>query len=296
MFKKISCTVCSLPLEQSKAVYTSDNGHHPAVCGACLKFFKRHKDKPLDTFSCMSETFSCLNDGSKTVRIGNGNMWRMSCKRCRLIKCFKVGLDSATPTASVAAAVMPLESPTSSEESIPNRHKIFEAANLARKLFGNNSFLFDKTSKVEVANMISALIVNFAKSFKSFNLLTDSEQLSFTQQMASTFVLTLLMTTQVGDVLQQNNQNKLPIVEIFPMFGNRNNNKLAQLREQFHHWQPSSEEVACMFAMLLGKSALSQQPESALVSEIASVIANNIDGNRMKIFSDITDLVLIFNS
>ena len=61
------------------------------ACEACKKFFQRNKDHA-STLRCVTGTSDCTLSSGKAALTVSGAVWRLVCPRCRIDKCFKIGM------------------------------------------------------------------------------------------------------------------------------------------------------------------------------------------------------------
>ena len=191
-----------------------------------------------------------------------------------------------------------LENLTNSKSCLKNGDLKNNFANILEAAVNSiNSFeictrLLHSKSTTEIGELISSLIINFAKSFKTFQLLSHSQQLAVTVNSSQALVLSLVMSSHLGNFVPFLTDTD-SLVKVFPLFKTKNHDKLSHLKAIFDQWQPSIEETVCLMAMILGKGVLKQMENgyTSFIYEIFSIISNTLESNRSLIFDQIIDMV-----
>ena len=81
---KSNCVICRIATDGS-----SRNGAR--ACKACKSFFLTYYPKA-DKLKCSGGSNKCLQTGP--IVCGNGNIWRLMCRKCRFDKCIEMGMTS----------------------------------------------------------------------------------------------------------------------------------------------------------------------------------------------------------
>ena len=222
----VNCGICKQFVQNSKK-----------ICRACMKFFYRNRHRNLTEIECQSGTNQCLElVETKSVKISNGATWRMTCKRCRLEKCFEVCSNSSSSIASDSSGQRSNES-----NEMP---VLTKATAEALAMFEMTYFQWIACQdKVLLANMLSATIVQFSKCSRFFAQQPEQSQLRYAYESAP---LICLLLSQLSTKVQIDTSFLANIFSNLPPFSIQ-----ALLSYELNKFKPSIFEIGLLLEAIL---------------------------------------------
>ena len=259
-----------------------------SACLACTKFFARNRHRNLNELDCQSGTNNCHISDSNSVQISTGATWRMACRKCRLKKCFEV-CSSPEGSTDWSSQEETSGSPNSNSNERPEKNSMAKAANETIAMFELTYQQWKaQGSRVTLANMLSATIIEFSRHIKGFSELPEQIQLRFCYQAAP---LISLVLSHNSKKVNGDSQFLSSIFRDLPDL-----RKQFQMADQFRKWQPTPSEIGMTMQVILCKNCygnVSHEPQmiAGVVKGIDQCIDKEISIERKANFLSIISFI-----
>ena len=178
-------------------------------------------------------------------------------------------------------------------ENDTNFMKMLKATQQLISSFQTCIRLLSTISQSEMAELVSTMILDFAKTVGSFKKLQSFQKMEITSKSTPSIMLALAMKAPPSNIIHHFT-DRVSLVNLFPLFRTKNHLKLMKLKCAFNVWKPSLTEVCCLILMLLGRVVFNQVEHGGyedFIIEILSIVRFKIELDRMALFGKLIDLI-----
>ena len=272
--------------EQCEVCGSLTNRKSKQLCLACYVFFYRNCDK-LRQLKCQTGTNKCSLNVFNAVRISNGNLLRMLCRRCRLDRCFQVTTKHNNNNNNTNDNINNNQGDQYFAQTI--ELALATSAREAAEQFESIWFQWlSNADGYDLIGQVSANVVRFSHHVPGFTLLSDRIKMMLNFQAIPLITLVLAEISTVPGI------NLVP--SVFPEVKSTKLN--SSMTEKFLQWHPSNFEIGCLLAVILFRNCTESDGDSfkLVLQSIDGVLKKIEIANRKDQFIDILSIVLASSS